>query len=86
MFNLVGNFIVTPVMEKKEVKEIFYYFGLVTQIGLTMVGSILVGFAVGYYLDKYLNLGKLILVFFIFIGIGAGFFNAYKLIMSKEKK
>jgi F0F1-type ATP synthase assembly protein I len=73
-------------MEKKEIKEVFYYFGLVTQIGITMIGSILVGFAIGYYLDKYLKLGKLALVFFILIGIGAGFFNAYKLIMSKEEK
>ncbi|MDI6785866.1 MAG: AtpZ/AtpI family protein [bacterium] len=73
-------------MENKEIREILYYFGLVTQVGFTMVGSILVGFGIGYCLDKYFKLGKLILVFFIFIGIGAGFYNAYKLIMSKEKK
>lgn len=70
----------------EELKEIFYYLGLVTQLGLIVVCSILIGFAVGCFLDKKLGSGGLILIPFILIGVGAGFFSAYKLIMIKEKK
>ncbi|MBU0566473.1 AtpZ/AtpI family protein, partial [bacterium] len=36
----------------EELREIFYYLGLVTQLGLTVVCSILIGFGLGYFLDK----------------------------------
>jgi len=70
----------------EELREIFYYLGLVTQLGLTVVCSILIGFSLGYFLDKKLGAGGLILVLFILIGVGAGFFSAYRLIMHKERK
>lgn len=72
--------------KREELKEIFYYLGLVSQLGLTIVCSILIGFGLGYFLDKKLGAGGLILILFILIGIGAGFYSAYKLIMVKEKK
>ena len=58
----------------------FYYLGLITQIGFTMVFSILIFLAIGIFLDKKMG-GKGIMIFlFSLLGIGAGFFSCYKLI------
>jgi hypothetical protein len=39
----------------KETRKIFEQLTLVSQLGLTMVGSIGLGFAIGYYLDKWVG-------------------------------
>ncbi len=54
---------------------------LLTQLGLTMVGSILLCFAIGYYLDKWLETKGLFIAIFIILGIAGGGYNAYRQIM-----
>jgi PAS domain S-box-containing protein len=54
---------------------------LVTQIGLTMVGSILFCFAIGYYLDKWLGTKGLFITILIVLGVVGGGYNAYRQIM-----
>jgi PAS domain S-box-containing protein len=54
---------------------------LVTQLGLTMVGSILFCFAIGYYLDKWLGTKALFITIFIILGVVGGGYNAYRQIM-----
>lgn len=61
---------------------------LVMQLGLTMAGSILFCFAIGYYLDKWLNTKGLFITIFILLGIAGGGYTAYRQIMeiTQEKK
>ena len=54
---------------------------LVTQLGLTMAGSILFCFAIGYYLDKWLNTKGLFIAIFILLGIAGGGYTVYRQIM-----
>lgn len=50
---------------------------LVSQLGLTMVGSILFCFAVGYFLDKWLGTKGVFLMLFIILGILGGGWTVY---------
>jgi len=59
---------------------------LVTQIGLTMAGSILFCFAIGYYLDKWLNTKGIFITIFIFLGIIGGGYTVYRQIMEGLKE
>ncbi|MBQ3059080.1 MAG: AtpZ/AtpI family protein [Desulfovibrio sp.] len=47
-------------------------------IGMHLVSGPLVGFAIGYGLDNWLNTGPWCKLVFFFIGIGAGFLNVYR--------
>ena len=64
---------------------------LVMQVGLTVAGSILFCFAIGYYLDKWLNTKGIFITIFILLGIAGGAYTAYRQIMDmleedKEEK
>jgi ATP synthase protein I len=54
---------------------------LVTQLGLTMAGSILFCFAIGYCLDKWLHTKGLFISIFILLGVAGGGYTAYRQIM-----
>ena len=54
---------------------------LVTQLGLTMVGSILFCLAVGFYLDKWLGTKGLFIFIFIILGIIGGGYTVFRQIM-----
>ncbi|MEJ2724460.1 MAG: AtpZ/AtpI family protein [Deltaproteobacteria bacterium] len=58
---------------------------LVTQLGLTMAGSILLCFAIGYYLDKWLGTKGVFIVVFLLLGIAGGGYTAYRQIMEATK-
>jgi ATP synthase protein I len=58
---------------------------LVTQLGLTMAGSILFCFAIGYYLDKWLHTKGLFISIFILLGVAGGGYTAYRQIMGVTK-
>lgn len=47
-------------------------------IGLHMVSGPLVGAAIGFALNYWLNLGNWFIILFLFIGIGAGFLNVWR--------
>ncbi len=66
-------------------KSIVYYFGLITQVGLTIILTLLMALFVGRYLDEKFNLNGIFTILFIFIGIGAGFYSVYKQIIDKDK-
>ena len=46
-----------------------------------MAGSILFCFAIGYYLDKWLNTKGLFITIFIVLGIAGGGYTVYRQIM-----
>jgi ATP synthase protein I len=59
---------------------------LVTQLGLTMAGSILFCFAIGYYLDKWLGTKGLFITIFILLGVAGGGYTVYRQIMEAAKE
>lgn len=59
---------------------------LVTQLGLTMVGSILFCLAIGYYLDKWLGTKGLFITIFILLGVAGGGYTAYRQIMAATEE
>jgi len=58
---------------------------VVSQLGLTMAGSILLCFTVGYFLDKWLGTKGLFIVIFIILGIVGGGVTVYRQIMDVLK-
>jgi ATP synthase protein I len=68
----------------KETRKIFEQLTLVSQLGLTMVGSIGLGFAIGYYLDKWLGTKGIFLALFILLGIVGGGYTVYRQIRELE--
>jgi ATP synthase protein I len=73
------------VFDSKKQKKWVEDVALVTQLGLTMAGSILFCFAIGYYLDKWLNTKGLFITIFILLGISGGGYTAYRQIMETLK-
>ena len=61
-------------------REFFRSISLVTQLGLTMVVGIGLGFAGGYFVDRWLGTGHAFLIVGILLGIGAGFYNVYRML------
>ena len=59
---------------------------LVMQVGLTMAGSILFCLAIGYYLDKWLNLKGVFTVIFILLGVAGGSVTVYRQIMKSTEE
>ena len=85
-YNLLGRSTGRPTrpMLGKETRKIFEQLTLVSQLGLTMVGSIGLGFAIGYYLDKWLGTKGIFLTLFILLGIGGGGYTVYRQIRELE--
>ena len=59
---------------------------LTMQIGLTMAGSILFCFVIGYYLDKWLNTKPIFIIIFILLGIVGGGVTVYRQIMAATEQ
>ena len=53
------------------------YFTIGT-IGLHLISGIIVGLAIGYFLDKLFNTHYTMTIIFFFLGIASGFYNMYK--------
>jgi len=70
----------------KKKRDTLEYLALVTQLGLTMAGSILFCFAIGYFLDKWLHTKGLFLVIFIVLGIVGGAVTVYRQITQLPKE
>ena len=70
----------------KRDSELLDNLTLVTQVGFTMAGSILLCFFIGYYLDKWLNTKGLFITIFILFGVVGGGYTAYRQIMQTTEK
>ncbi len=62
----------------KKKRDFVEYLALVSQVGLTMAGSILFCFVIGYFLDQWLRTRGIILVIFILLGIVGGAVTVYR--------
>lgn len=65
-------------------KAVWDNLALVMQVGLTVAGSVLFCFAVGYWLDRWLGTKGLFITIFILLGIAGGGYTAYRQIMELD--
>jgi F0F1-type ATP synthase assembly protein I len=73
-------------LKKDNMKEFIYYFGLLGQIGFTIVFSILGGSLIGIFLDRVFDTSPVFVVMFILIGTAGGFYSVWKQINSRGKR
>ncbi len=73
---------------KKEAKrEFFRFLGIASTVGINLVISTFIGFAIGYYLlDRFLNTFPWFTIIFLLLGIAAGFKYLFKIVSKMDKK
>ena len=64
---------------RKEKRKMYYQLGGVLSAGLVFPVSLAIGYAIGYYLDRWLGTTWLTIVFLLF-GIAAGFVSFFRTI------
>ena len=67
-------------------RKLFSSMGLVTGLGLSAVGSILLGVLGGLFLDRTLHTSPLFLLIGIFLGIAAGVLGVYKMLRDEMRQ
>jgi ATP synthase protein I len=66
--------------EKKKIREFFRYLGVISTVGINLVVSTFVGFAIGWVLDKKVfNTFPWLTIIFLLLGIAAGFKYLFKI-------
>jgi len=66
------------VTEKQDRRALFRELGRYSALGLELAISVVIGLAVGYYLDKWLGTGPWMTVVWIGIGFAAGVRSLYR--------
>jgi ATP synthase protein I len=66
-------------------RKLFSSMGLVTGLGLSAVGSLLVGVLLGLFLDRTLHTAPLLLIIGILLGLAAATIGVYRLVMQELK-
>lgn len=61
-------------------------FGIYGALGFQLVASILVGVFGGQWLDKKLNTQPWLMMLGLFLGVGAGFYNLFRVVLWKNQK
>lgn len=56
------------------------------RVGTEMLSGVLVGGALGYFLDRLFEMRPLFLIIFLFLGGAAGVLNVYRFVKSEENK
>lgn len=67
-------------------RELFKSLGFLSSVGICMVASILIGMAMGYYLDQWLGTAPWMLLIFLGFGIASGFRNIFILTERELKR
>jgi len=74
------------VTDKQDRKLFFRELGRYSALGLEMAASVLIGLAIGYYLDKWLGTGPWLMVLWIGIGFAAGVRSLYRAALRSGKE
>lgn len=69
-------------MDKKNWRQIMRAFSMLTEVGLLIVAAAAVGFGIGYLIDTLLNFNLLFKISGLIVGLAAGFYSVYKLLIS----
>ncbi|OGP34035.1 MAG: hypothetical protein A2X88_08730 [Deltaproteobacteria bacterium GWC2_65_14] len=72
--------------DKQDRKLFFRELGRYSALGLEMAASVLIGLAIGYYLDKWLGTGPWLMVLWIGIGFAAGVRSLYRAALRSGKE
>lgn len=70
---------------KKELKQAVKVLAMASSIGFAVAISIFLGYAAGFFLDKYFGTKPWLTIIFLLFGIVAGFKNIY-VIMKRVQK
>ncbi|MBI4843366.1 MAG: AtpZ/AtpI family protein [Nitrospirae bacterium] len=71
---------------KKEKGELFRSLSSASMIGINLVTSTFVGFAIGHWvLDRYLHTDPWFTIIFLLLGIASGFKHLYNVAMKQSK-
>lgn len=75
-----------PSNEKQTKGEFFRFLGIASTVGINLVISTFIGFAIGYYLlDRFLNTFPWFTIIFLLIGIASGFKYLFKIVSRMGK-
>jgi len=70
----------------EEKRQLFKSLGFLSSIGISLVVSMLIGLAMGFYLDQWLDTSPMFTLIMLLIGIIAGFRNVYILTTRELKR
>lgn len=70
---------------KQDRKELFRELGRYSALGLEMAISVVIGLAIGYYLDKWLGTSPWLTIVWIALGFAAGVRSLYRSAVQSEK-
>ena len=70
----------------KERGQLIKSLGFLSGLGISMVAATLIGLAMGFYLDKWLDTRPWMTLIFLVLGIVAGFRNIYILTERELKR
>jgi ATP synthase protein I len=75
----------SPSNKKSSKREFLRYLGVASTVGINLVISTFVGFAIGFVLDKkILNTFPWFTIIFLILGIAAGFKYLFKVVQKME--
>ncbi len=69
-------------MKIEDWQKIMRGMALLTQVGLIIIVSGGIGFGIGYWLDNLFSFDLLFEIIGLLVGLAAGFYEVYKLLMS----
>ena len=71
--------------EKQDRRTLFRELGKYSALGLELAISVILGLAIGYYLDKWLGTGPWMTVIWLGFGFAAGVRSLYRAALRSEK-
>ena len=69
-------------MDNKDWRQIMRGLSLLTEVGLVIIISAGIGFGAGYLIDYFFNFNLFFKLSGLMIGLAAGFYTVYKLLIS----
>ncbi len=67
-------------------RQLYKSLGFLSSVGISLVASILIGLAMGVYLDQWLDTRPLFTLIMLLIGVISGFRNVYILTTRELKR
>ncbi len=71
---------------KEDRRELFKTLGFMSSAGISLVAAILIGLAMGYYIDKWLDTRPIFTLIMMVMGVISGFRNVYLLTRRELKR
>jgi ATP synthase protein I len=66
--------------------KIYYIFGQASMAGIVLAACIFVGLGIGVWLDRWLGVHPWCTLFFLVLGIIAGFYNVVRIVSALGSK